>query len=199
MIDLTFATVLRSAVRHDPDIIMVGEMRDEETVHIGLRAAMTGHLVFSTVHTNDAISSTVRLIDMGAEGFLVAGALLGVLAQRLVRRICDACIEPYTPNEHEMEWIKGFLGKTDHVYGFKHGVGCSRCNHSGYRGRMGIYEYLEIDLPLADALRANDTTTFMRVAKAQLGFKSLTQCALDEATQGNTTLAEVFRISGGFI
>lgn len=199
MIDLTFATVLRSAVRHDPDIIMVGEMRDEETVHIGLRAAMTGHLVFSTVHTNDAISSTVRLIDMGAEGFLVAGALLGVLAQRLVRRICDVCIEPYTPSEHEMEWINGFLGKTDHAYTFKHGVGCSRCNHSGYRGRMGIYEYLEINLPLADALRANDTTTFMRIAKAQPGFKSLTQCALDEATQGNTTLGEVFRISGGFI
>lgn len=199
MIDLTFASVLRSAVRHDPDIIMVGEMRDEETVHIGLRAAMTGHLVFSTVHTNDAISSTVRLIDMGAEGFLVAGALLGVLAQRLIRKICDACIEPYTPNEHEQAWIDGFLGTTGQAFSFKHGAGCSRCGNSGYRGRTGIYEYLEIDLPLADALRANDTAAFMRIAKVQPGFKSLAHCAFDYAVEGTTTLAEVFRISGGFI
>lgn len=199
VINLTFANVLRSVVRHDPDIIMVGEMRDEETVHIGLRAAMTGHLVFSTVHTNDAISSTVRLLDMGAEGFLVAGALLGVLAQRLVRKICDACIEPYTPNEHEQAWIDGFLGTTGQTFSLKHGAGCSRCGRSGYRGRTGIYEYLEIDLPLADALRTNDTAAFMRIAKEQKGFKSLTHCAFDEAVKGTTTLAEVFRISGGFV
>jgi MSHA biogenesis protein MshE len=199
LIQLTFANVLRAAVRHDPDVIMIGEMRDEETVHIGLRAAMTGHLVFSTVHTNDAISSTIRLIDMGAEGFLVAGALLGVLAQRLVRKICDACIESYTLNEHEKVWVDGFLGTTDYALSFKHGVGCSRCGQSGYRGRTGIYEYLEIDLSLADALRANDTTAFMRIAKGQAGFKSLAHCAFDEAVKGTTTLAEVFRISGGFV
>jgi MSHA biogenesis protein MshE len=199
LIHLTFSNVLRSTLRHDPDVIMIGEMRDEETVHIGLRAAMTGHLVLSTVHTNDAISSTVRLIDMGAEGFLVAGALLGVLAQRLVRKICDACIEPYTPDEHEKSWIDGFLGTTEHTFSFKQGKGCSRCGQSGYRGRTGIYEYLEIDLPLADALRANDTGKFMTLAKQQVGFKSLAHCAFDEAVKGTTTLAEVFRISGGFI
>lgn len=199
VINLTFANVLRSVVRHDPDIIMVGEMRDEETVRTGLRAAMTGHLVFSTLHTNDSISSTIRLVDMGAEGFLVAGALLGVLAQRLVRKICDACIEPYNVNEHEQVWIDGFLGKTGQTFSFKHGVGCSRCNRSGYRGRIGIYEYLEIDLPLGDALRANDTTKFMQLAKVQPGFKSLAQCVFDDAVNGETTLEEVFRISGGFV
>jgi MSHA biogenesis protein MshE len=198
LINLTFANVLRSVVRHDPDIIMVGEMRDEETVRTGLRAAMTGHLVFSTLHTNDSISSTIRLVDMGAEGFLVAGALLGVLAQRLVRKICDACIQPYNVSEHEQVWIDGFLGKPGETFSFKHGVGCSRCNHSGYRGRIGIYEYLEIDLPLGDALRANDTTKFMQLAKAQPGFKSLAQCVFDDAVNGATTLEEVFRISGGF-
>lgn len=198
LIHLTFSNVLRAAVRHDPDIIMVGEIRDEETAHIALRAAMTGHLVFSTVHTNDAISSTVRLIDMGAEGFLVAGALLGVLAQRLVRKICDNCIEPYILTEHEKSWLDGFLRSTEQAFSFKHGIGCSRCGHSGYRGRTGIYEYLEIDLLLADALRANDTTTFMRLAKEQPGFRSLAHCAFDEAVKGETTLAEVFRIAGGF-
>ncbi len=198
LIHLTFSNVLRAAVRHDPDIIMVGEIRDEETAHIALRAAMTGHLVFSTVHTNDAISSTVRLIDMGAEGFLVAGALLGVLAQRLVRKICDNCIEPYILSEHEKCWLDGFLGSTEHTFSFKHGTGCSRCSHSGYRGRTGIYEYLEIDLRLADALRANDTTTFMRLAKEQTGFRSLAHCAFDAAIKGETTLSEVLRIAGGF-
>jgi MSHA biogenesis protein MshE len=198
-INLTFATVLRSAIRHDPDIIMVGEMRDEETVRIGLRAAMTGHLVFSTLHTNDAISSTVRLLDMGAEGFLVAGALRGVLAQRLVRKICDACAAPYTPTENEQAWIAGFLGKTEHSFTFKQGAGCSRCNNSGYKGRTGIYEFLEINQGLADALRANDTNAFIRLARAQPEFISLAQGAFEYATKGVTTLLEVFRISGEFI
>jgi len=199
LIDLTFANVLRAAVRHDPDIVMVGEMRDEETVRIGLRASMTGHLVFSTLHTNDAITSTVRLIDMGAEGFLVAGALRGVLAQRLVRKICDSCSTPYQPTGQEQAWVKGFSGSEQSLASFKQGAGCSRCNRTGYRGRTGIYEFLEIDLPLADALRANDTTLFMTIAKAQPGFKSLQQCAFDYATQGVTTLSEVFRISGEFL
>ena len=198
LIDLSFAKVLRSAVRHDPDVIMVGEMRDEETVHIGLRAAMTGHLVFSTVHANDAISSPLRLMDMGAKGFLIAGALLGVLAQRLVRKICESCMVFYTPSEQEKIWIKEFLGIREDAFSFKQGLGCSRCNQSGYCGRTGIYEYLEIDLPLADALRANDAAAFISIAKKQNAFKSLAHCAFDEAAKGITTLAEVFRISGEF-
>jgi MSHA biogenesis protein MshE len=195
-INLNFAEVLRSAVRHDPDIIMVGEMRDEETVRIGLRASMTGHLVFSTLHTNDAISSTVRLMDMGAEGFLVAGALRGVLAQRLLRKNCDSCSAPYTPSDQEMAWIIGFTGEERKDYSFKKGTGCSRCNKTGYRGRTGIYEFLEITSMLADALRAHETTVFINLAKKQKEFKSLGQCAFELAAKGITTLSEVFRITG---
>jgi len=195
-IDLNFSEVLRSAIRHDPDIIMVGEMRDEETVQIGLRASMTGHLVFSTLHTNDAISSTMRLIDMKAEGFLVAGALRGVLAQRLVRRICDDCRIPYTPTPQEQTWITGFTGQENHPGTFMQGLGCSRCNNRGYRGRTGIYEFLEITEPLANALRASDANTFTRLAKEQTGFKSLGLCAFELASSGWTTIAEVLRITG---
>ncbi len=198
-IHLDFADILRAVVRHDPDIVMVGEIRDSETVEIALRAALTGHLVFSTLHTNDAVSSTVRLIDMGAEGFLVAGALRGVLAQRLVRKICDACIENYTPNEHEKMWIAGFLGTAEQSFSFKHGAGCSRCNRSGYRGRIGVYEYLEISVELADALRANDTNLFMHLAKSQPGFTPLVKGAFEYAVAGITTLTEVFRLSGELV
>ncbi len=197
-INLNFSDVLRSAVRHDPDVVMVGEMRDEETAKIGLRAAMTGHLVFSTLHTNDAISSTVRLIDMGTEGFLVAGALRGVLAQRLVRRICDTCAGVYHPNEHEKAWVDEFSRDKEAKLTFKKGAGCSRCNRTGYRGRIGIYEFLEISSVLADALRVNDTSLFIRLANEQENFKSLTRSSFELAVKGVTTLAEVFKISGDF-
>jgi len=197
-IHLTFATVLRSVLRHDPDIIMVGEIRDEETAQIALRAAMTGHLVFSTLHTNDAISSAVRLIDMGAEGFLVAGALRGVLAQCLARKICTSCVVNYVPAPNEQAWIAGFLGTSQHNFTFKKGAGCSRCNHSGYRGRVGIYEFLEITPELADSLRKNNTSLFTQEARKQPGFKSLSQSVFEAATEGNTTLAEVFRVTGEF-
>ncbi len=196
IVDLTFANVLRASVRHDPDIIMVGEMRDEETVRIGLRAAMTGHLVFSTLHTNDAISSTVRLMDMGAEGFLVAGALRGVLAQRLVRRICEICRTEYTPTVADKAWMEGVFGAKQSSFAFKQGAGCSRCNKSGYRGRIGIYEFLEITPELADALRVSDGNLFTHTAKLQPGFKSLAQSAFELASQGITTLSEVFKITG---
>jgi MSHA biogenesis protein MshE len=195
-INLTFSNVLRASMRHDPDIIMVGEMRDEDTVKVGLRAAMTGHLVFSTLHTNDAVSSVVRLIDMGAEGFLVAGGLRGILAQRLVRRICAACSTSYIPLQNETAWINGFLGTPDCSFSFKRGAGCSRCNGSGFKGRIGIYEFLEITPELADALRANDTNLFVHTAKKLPDFKSLTQVVFEYATAGVTTLSEVFKISG---
>lgn len=195
-IGLTFASVLRSSLRQDPDIVMVGEMRDEETVQIGLRASMTGHMVLSTLHTNDSISSAVRLLDMGAQGFLLAGALRGILSQRLVRRICDACIEDYKPNPQEQSWLE-MLGVTwDPSIHLKFGKGCSRCNNTGYRGRIGVYELLEMDENLSDALRANDTKAFTHIAESQQTFKPLTQAALDYALQGITTITEVFRIAG---
>lgn len=195
-INLNFSDILRSAMRHDPDIIMVGEIRDEETASIGLRAAMTGHLVFSTLHTNNSIDSTLRLIDMGSEGFLVASAVRGVLAQALVRKNCEFCSETYIPTEHEQIWIKGTVGGEEHSFTFKRGVGCSRCNRSGYRGRTGVYEFLEIKPELAAALRANDTNLFLKLASSQPDRKSLVQSAFECAAQGITTLSEVFRIAG---
>jgi len=197
-IGLTFAQILRSALRQDPDIVMVGEMRDEETAEIGLRAAMTGHLVLSTLHTNDSISSAIRLIDMGAKGFLVAGALKGVIAQRLIRRICESCVTAYTPNKQEEVWIRGLFPNmnANEALQLKQGAGCSRCNQMGYRGRIGIYELLEITDELADALRINDSRAFTQLAQKQPSFKSLTYAALEYALQGITSLSEVFRIAG---
>jgi MSHA biogenesis protein MshE len=195
-IDLSFASILRATLRHDPDVIMIGEMRDEETVKIGLRSAMTGHLVFSTLHTNDAASCAIRLIDMGAEGFLVAGALRGVLAQRLVRKICDGCIMPYSPTEQENAWIHGLTACEPSTFSFKIGKGCSRCNRSGYLGRIAVYEFLEITSELADLLRTNDTHAFMQAVRLQDGFQTLTQCIFDKASAGLTTLAEAFKITG---
>lgn len=195
-VGLTFASVLRSSLRQDPDIVMVGEMRDEETVQIGLRAAMTGHLVLSTLHTNDSISSVIRLLDMKAQGYLVAGSLRGILAQRLVRRICDVCIEPHTPTVQEISWLTSLLGTDKFDYNFKQGRGCSRCNQTGYRGRIGVYEILEMDEVLADALRNDDTGAFMHHATKQPLYKPLTKTALDYAITGITTLQEVFRVAG---
>ncbi len=195
-IDLSFANVLRAALRHDPDIIMVGEMRDEETVKIGLRSAMTGHLVFSTLHTNDATSCAVRLIDMGAEGFLVAGALRGILAQRLARKICDGCMISYVPTEQEQAWVYGLTAKAHSEFSFKVGKGCSRCNQSGYLGRIGVYEFLEITPNLSDILRSSDTMAFIKAAREQQGYKTLTQFIFEKAAQGITTLSEVFKITG---
>jgi len=197
-INLTFATVLRSVLRHDPNIIMVGEIRDEETAQIALRAAMTGHMVLSTLHTNDAISSAIRLIDMGGEGFLVAAALRGIVAQRLARIICHSCIADYVPTPNELIWLEDFLKTKEHGFTFKQGLGCSRCNHSGYRGRVGIYEYLEITQELANALRANNTNLFIQLASQQPGFKSLGQSTFELAATGLTSLAEVFRVTGEF-
>jgi len=196
-IGLSFASVLRSTLRQDPDIILVGEMRDQETAEIGLRAAMTGHMVLSTLHTNDAITTANRLLDMGAEGFLVAASLLGVLAQRLVRRVCSTCAEPYQANAHEMVWLTSMLGKEAvNNIELKRGVGCQHCHNTGYRGRFGIFELLEIDSTMADALRKNDSSLFSKMALAQPGFQPLVHSALSHALQGETTLDEVFRVAG---
>ena len=195
-IGLEFAGVLRSALRQDPDIILVGEMRDHETVEIGLRAAMTGHLVLSTLHTNDSISSAMRLIDMGAEPFLVASSLLGVVAQRLVRRVCDNCTETYEPTEQELIWLRSFdLDPLDIEAGFVHGRGCYQCSNTGYRGRVGVYEMLEMDEDMLDALRRKDVSDFTRAARKSEFFRPLGQCAMDYALQGVTSLQEVSRVA----
>ncbi len=195
-INLNFARVLRAALRQDPDIVLVGEMRDQETVEMGLRASMTGHLVLSTLHTNDAISTAIRLLDMGGEGYLVATALQAVLAQRLVRRICDGCIEDHRLDTHEWAWAQEMIGEQTDRVTFKRGAGCPHCNNTGYRGRIGVYELLEISTDIADCLRRNDTAGFTAAAQRQHHFKTLAQAAMDYAVKGITTVEEVMRIAG---
>ncbi|GAB6042855.1 GspE/PulE family protein [Endothiovibrio diazotrophicus] len=195
-IGLTFSRVLRTALRQDPDVVLVGEMRDSETMEIGMRASLTGHLVLSTLHTNDAVSTATRLIDMGAEGYLVASSLLAVVAQRLVRRICETCIEEHRPDPHQQAFIRALAGKQAHLIKLKRGRGCPHCNNTGYRGRVGVYELLELDGPMAEALRRNDADAFTRAAKANRAFKPLKLCALEYAARGLTTLEEVIRLTG---
>ena len=195
-IELTFARVLRSALRQDPDVILVGEMRDPETAEIGVRAAMTGHLVLSTLHTNDSITSVNRLVDMGVPGYMVATALNAVVAQRLVRRVCENCAVSYTPQPGELAWIKAMAGPHFRASKFRHGTGCQYCNNTGFRGRVGLYELLELDAALADHLRRSDYTAFEKAAAAQPGFRPLAQSGLDAALQGITTIGEVIRIAG---
>ncbi len=195
-INLTFASVLRSALRQDPDIIMVGEMRDQETMQIGLRAAMTGHLVLSTLHTNDAVSAASRLIDMGGEGFLVAAALRAVLAQRLVRKICETCKQPHAPDAVQRASLESLLGAPASSQQFWEGAGCTQCNNTGYYGRLGVYELLEMDAAMLQALRRNDSAAFTQAAQASPNFRPLSLAALDYATQGVTSLEEVLRVAG---
>ncbi len=193
-IGLTFSAVLPAFLRQDPDIILVGEMRDLETVEIGLRAALTGHLVLSTLHTNNAIDSSLRLLDMEAPGYLVASAVRAVLAQRLVRRVCNDCKDPHLLDDRESLWL-GNLMPSLVTQVFHKGRGCQRCNFTGYKGRLGVFEFLEMTSDLMDALRANDTRAFAELAEKQAGYKPLVHCALDHAIQGNTSLEEVMRLS----
>lgn len=195
-VGLTFATVLRACLRQDPDVVLIGEMRDQETAEIGLRASMTGHLVLSTLHTNDAISSAMRLIDMGAEPYLVASSLLGVMAQRLVRKVCSNCTTDYYPTEQERIWLANlFEDETQIPETFTRGTGCYQCSNTGYKGRIGIYEWLEMDEPCLSALRRSDPDGFEKAAKENAHYRPLEQCALDYALEGHTSLDEVFRVS----
>ena len=194
-IDLSFARILRSALRQDPDILLVGEIRDTETAEIALRAAMTGHMVLSTLHTNDAVSSAMRLVDMGAEGFLAATALRAVVAQRLVRRLCDNCFEDHQPDVNDAAWVKEQLGENAEGVKFKKALGCHRCNNSGYRGRIGVFEILVLNEALADALRRSDASAFVKIAKQAPGYKPLVVGALEFAVQVITSLEEVFRVA----
>jgi MSHA biogenesis protein MshE len=192
-INLTFSSVLRTTLRQDPDILMVGEMRDQETVEIGLRGALTGHLVLSTLHTNDAISSAIRLLDMGAPGYLVASSLKAIIAQRLVRKICDNCATEQTANDEHTIWLSQLDDKlTSHM--FKVGKGCPRCNFTGYRGRIGVFELLQFNEATMNALKGNDIEAFSKAAKDATGYRTLAQAALDYAKIGVTSLDEVMRL-----
>lgn len=196
-IELSFGRVLRAMLRQDPDIILVGEMRDQETVEIGLRAAMTGHLVLSTLHTNDAISSAPRLIDMGAEPYLIAASLRGVLSQRLVRRICESCAQPAPLSPAAAALARAELGERVATAQFKAGRGCSHCHSTGYQGRIGAFELIEMDAALVKALHTRDPEAFARAARQQAGFQSLRHSAAELAAQGLTTMDEVMRVAFG--
>ncbi len=192
-IDLNFSNVLRTTLRQDPDIIMVGEMRDTETAEIGLRGALTGHLVLSTLHTNDAISSAVRLLDMGAPGYLVASSLRAIIAQRLVRRICTNCATDYQPTDEEISWLSHIDEQVSTIK-FKRGAGCQNCNHSGYQGRVGVFELLEMTEPMMNALKVSDTVAFTQAAEQSPQYAPLSHVALSYAKLGFTTVEEVLKL-----
>lgn len=195
-IDLTFSRVLRTFLRQDPDIILVGEMRDQETVEIGLRAALTGHLVLSTLHTNDAIDSALRMIDMGAPGYLVASAVRAVVAQRLVRRVCPDCKTEECLDESRRQWLAGRFPNQASVTFYK-GSGCQNCNLTGYRGRIGVFEMLELENEMMDKLRANDAVGFAQVARSSDKYKPLLASAMELALQGTISLDEVMALGEG--
>lgn len=195
-IGLTFASVLRSALRQDPDIIMVGEMRDAETVEIGVSAAMTGHLVLSTLHTNDTISTATRLMDMGVEGYLLATTLRTIIAQRLIRKNCSSCTEDYTPDAFESSWLLEKLGIDVSTHQYKKGRGCKQCGTTGYSGRMGVFELLDINSELAEALRNNNSQAFVDAAERAPGYQPLAMVAHHHAVNGKTSIEEILRLAG---
>ena len=194
-IDLTFERVLRAALRQDPDVILVGEMRDQGTVETGLRAAMTGHIVLSTLHTNDAVSTPIRLLDMGAPRYMVAMSLNLVLAQRLVRLVCESCAEPYRPTPQELEWLRQEAGFEPADHGLVQGRGCSHCSGTGYLGRTGVYEMLEMTRPVVEALSREDASVFAEAARRQMAGRSLRRHAMQLVLQKRTTVAEAMRVS----
>ncbi|MDR7523286.1 MAG: type II secretion system ATPase GspE [Armatimonadota bacterium] len=187
---LTFASGLRAFLRQDPDIIMVGEIRDEETARIAIHAALTGHLVLSTLHTNDAPSAVTRLVDMGIEPFLVSSSLVGVVAQRLVRVLCERCREPY----HPLPEVLTTLGVTAAGHGtFYRPVGCAACSHTGYRGRVGIFEILTVDESIKALIVRHATDREIRVAARSAGMRTLQEDGLAKVASGTTSLEEILR------
>jgi len=194
-IDLSFSRVLRTALRQDPDIILLGEMRDQETAEIGMRAAMTGHLVLSTLHTNDALSTPIRLLDMGVPRYMVAMSIQMVLAQRLVRVTCENCSAPYTPTPHEHLWLKAELGDRVDSFQYKHGQGCSHCANTGYQGRQAVYEILDMNNALVEAVNRGDPNEFMQIGREQMGGNTLRRDAVRLVVSGRTTVEEAMRVS----
>jgi MSHA biogenesis protein MshE len=194
-IGLTFASVLRSALRQDPDVILVGEIRDRETAEIAVRASITGHLVFSTLHTNGAVETATRLLDMGIEGYILASSLKVIMAQRLVRKNCDRCVETTQIEESDSIWVEKTFNLDTAKLVLKQGIGCQYCNHTGYRGRIGVYELLEMSHNTLDALRRNDSAAFVIAARSTPNFKTFSEQAMELVKQGLTTVQEIMRIS----
>ena len=191
-IGFTFASSLRSLLRQDPDIIMVGEIRDNETARIAVQAALTGHLVLSTLHTNDAPGAITRLLNVGIEPYLVAAAMVGALAQRLVRKICNNCKEPYEPAPNIRMAVERSAGQVETFY---HGVGCPKCRNTGYSGRIGIYELVLPDEAMRDKLTAAPNVNELRSMAVQSGMVQLRDDGMAKVKAGITTVEEVFRVT----
>jgi type IV pilus assembly protein PilB len=191
-IELTFARILRAMLRQDPDIVLIGEIRDKETAEIAVQASLTGHLVFSTLHTNDAPSSIARLLDLGLEPFLVTATLEGIIAQRLVRKICGNCKTEYTPSEEQLMELEL---RPEEVSGrkFYHGKGCEICNNTGYKGRMGLYEIMTLDDDMRDMIIKHASTQVLRAEARKRGMRTLRSAGLAAIFDGITTIEEVVR------
>ena len=198
-VGLDFSTALRSILRQAPNIVMIGEIRDEETADIAMEAALTGHLVFSTLHTNDAPSAVTRLLDIGVKPFLVASALRAAMAQRLVRAICEKCKESYTPSDREIKMLTGLASGSnaqipDHMY---HGVGCDRCGKTGYKGRKGIFEIFKVDDTVQRLIFDHAPATLLRQRARELGMRTLREGGMLKVASGMTSLSEVLRVTMG--
>ena len=198
-VGLDFSAALRSILRQAPNIVMIGEIRDAETADIAMEAALTGHLVFSTLHTNDAPSAVTRLLDIGVKPFLVASALRAAMAQRLVRAICEKCKEAYTPSEREIKMLTGLASGSsaqipDHMY---HGVGCDRCGKTGYKGRKGIFEIFKVDDTVQRLIFDHAPATLLRQRARELGMRTLREDGMLKVASGMTSLAEVLRVTMG--
>ncbi|MCZ2259819.1 GspE/PulE family protein [Sporosarcina sp. G11-34] len=191
-IGLSFSSGLRSILRQDPDVIMVGEIRDMETAQIAIRSSLTGHLVLSTLHTNSAIDSISRLTDMGIETFLLSSSLIGIMAQRLVRRVCRDCSEVRAPNEHETKFFEQY---GEEVTQITQGLGCPSCNGTGYRGRLALHEILSIDDAIrSQILNKSSSQETLKYARSK-GYKTLVEDGLQKVSAGQTTIEEVLRVA----
>lgn len=195
-IGLTFAAALRSILRQAPNIVMIGEIRDIETAEIAVNASLTGHLVFSTLHTNDAPSAVTRLIDIGVKPFLVASSLRGIMAQRLVRKVCSKCAETYTPTERELRSLGALAGQVQDVE-LTRGAGCASCAYTGYSGRIGIFEIFVINEEVQHLIYEQVESSELRNKARELGMRTLREDGLRKVIAGQTTLEEVFRVTMG--
>ncbi len=191
---LTFAAGLRSLLRHDPNIIMVGEIRDQETAEMAIQSALTGHLVLSTLHTNDAASTMPRFLDMGAEGFLVASTVNLVIAQRLVRKICTSCIETYTPSEELLTYLRKYVDEKELNQKYYRGKGCAECGNKGYKGRIGVYEVLEINEEIRQLIMRRSSADEISRAAVKNQMTPLLKDGINKASGGITTIEEVLRV-----
>lgn len=191
-VGLTFAAGLRSILRQDPDIVMVGEIRDGETASIAVRASLTGHLVLSTLHTNSAIESIARLVDMGVEPYLLSSSLVGIVAQRLIRRVCRDCGEIHELSQAEQELLVQYGHQLTHMH---RGKGCPSCSNTGYRGRMAIFEILPITREMKDLIISNENQISIRKYMKEKGYKTLLEDGLVKVVEGHTTLEEVLRVA----